>query len=498
MAFQIKKIINILNICSGGKNNFPPSPEESEYFYDDYVDYPYNETLLNETKINTVEPTTAKPSSHYISGDTPTIYAAPKNKTKNPDAPKEIPGSPSSSGFTFFGLPLPSINLNGLLGNGRKEEQQQPATQSQADRKAGIVTSTSRGTGRGKVFPPTLPEIQTGGFVPVTPGYGGFKPMLSPASTTQNPPERITTITAQTTVVKPTESTAEATKVTTTIIPQSTNSYLLKETQFSSMGHPVPSPGVNLNLQGTTTELSINRSEIISKTHTKTQIHPLETENDSEENNSEKIDAEIVKEIHLKSQKQQTPNGINGTNYAKNSSTLQFQSYINSETFEDTFQNVVDNVSVTPPTYLQGTKDVPTTSTSKEAITETPKKENTATPLTSLLIPGGQQPHFRPPGRSTITKVVSPHASASAPLLSSMQVSDEAVSPSSEFKEELITEGSAQNLKKNSDSDTSWYFTNYNKTNLEPFVGASVYNRGSGIEFSAHMVVLVVCLTLVF
>lgn len=91
---------------------------------------------------------------------------------------------------------------------------------------------------------------------------------------------------------------------------------------------------------------------------------------------------------------------------------------------------------------------------------------------------------------------MSPHASASAPLLSSMQVSDETVSPSSGSKEELITEGSVQNLEK--DSDTSWYFTNYNKTNLEPFVGASVYNKGSGLDFRARLVVLVVGLTLAY
>lgn len=32
---------------STNKNSLAPSPEESDYFYDEYVDYPYNETMLD-------------------------------------------------------------------------------------------------------------------------------------------------------------------------------------------------------------------------------------------------------------------------------------------------------------------------------------------------------------------------------------------------------------------------------------------------------------------
>ncbi|XP_030753584.1 protein artichoke isoform X2 [Sitophilus oryzae] len=41
------------NNNSGNKNNIPPLPEESEYFYDDYVDYPDNGTGANVVDSNT-------------------------------------------------------------------------------------------------------------------------------------------------------------------------------------------------------------------------------------------------------------------------------------------------------------------------------------------------------------------------------------------------------------------------------------------------------------
>lgn len=108
-------------------NYIAPSPEESDYFYEEYVDYPYNETNSidnqnnqNKNFSNIKQETTTEKSSHYVPGDTPTIYAAPsKDKQKQTTASADVPKgntipSPSSSGFTFFGVPLPSINLNKL------------------------------------------------------------------------------------------------------------------------------------------------------------------------------------------------------------------------------------------------------------------------------------------------------------------------------------------------------------------------------------------------
>jgi len=169
-----------------------PSPEESEYFYDEYVEYQYEEGNSTATKNHSsvmltteipliVEPSSSDPvsasntgvSSHYIPGDTPTFYAGSryeKNKTTgiNNAVKQKVPAPPqASSGFTFFGIPLPSLSLGTLWGSGRN-----------ADAKSDNNRMRFIGA-RGKVqmLPPT---VQSGGFVPMLPGSGGFIPIAGP------------------------------------------------------------------------------------------------------------------------------------------------------------------------------------------------------------------------------------------------------------------------------------------------------------------------------
>lgn len=168
-----------------GTTPLPPLPNESEYFYDDYVDYPYENGSTTVPEKSHLSLTTASSIEEFSSlqvssepsppatGGTPTIYAASgsgatnrKNKTTMVPT-KDVPPSPSSSGFTFFGVPLPSLNFN-LWGNsGRK-----------ADRKSD--SSGRPGRGRVHLFPPTEPEIHRGGFVPIPRGESGFVPIVDP------------------------------------------------------------------------------------------------------------------------------------------------------------------------------------------------------------------------------------------------------------------------------------------------------------------------------
>jgi hypothetical protein len=169
-----------------------PSPEESEYFYDEYVEYQYEEgnstanknrsTVMLTTDIPLiVEPSSSDPvsasntgvSSHYTPGDTPTFYAGSryeKNKTTSGiNNVKQQASAPpqTSSGFTFFGIPLPSLSLGTLWGSGRN-----------ADAKSDSGGMRFIGA-RGKVqmLPP---PVQSGGFVPMLPGSGGFVPIADP------------------------------------------------------------------------------------------------------------------------------------------------------------------------------------------------------------------------------------------------------------------------------------------------------------------------------
>lgn len=466
---------------TGGKNNVAPSPQESEYFYDDYVDYPYNESITTNGNVKSKpESTTGRPSvqqttksSHYVPGDTPTIYAATKDKTKvQNNTNKNVTKSPGSSGFTFFGVPLPSLNLNSLLGGTGRKEDHTP----DAERKAGIVTTT-RGSGRGSVYPPTVPEIQTGGFVPVIPGSGGFQPIPNP--TLEMPPGSNMSVNIEMLNVTrswPPQNSTEPANVSPATISHSTNTYIMRKSSYSSMGHPVPTPPPEIRV---TTEYNANEASTVAKLHTKVVTHPPQPQTSTPHTLGQ-----VIKPIN--------------TTYNRNVSKLHLNGFTNSEAYANTFKQYATNMppSTTPrPEEIVSTKDsthvIAVSESSKEEITEQPKKENAATPLTSLLAPGGQ-PNYRPPGRSIITKVTSPHASATAPLLSSMQVADD-VFPSP-YKEEIITEGTMSNMEKG-ESDTSWYFMNYNKTNLEPYIG-NVYSKecSSFNHFSkVEVVLLFIC-----
>lgn len=158
----------------GNNVQMAPSPEESEYFYDEYVDYPFNDTSMelgNSTKylfFNRTHGFNSTPAYHFIPGDTPTLYAGHNpNKTHSNAQYNNInPGT----GFTFFGMPLPSLNIGKLWGSQRKTERK-------------MQDGRPRDSGRLQAFPPSQPDVQSGGFVPLTPGAsGGFQPISDPSS----------------------------------------------------------------------------------------------------------------------------------------------------------------------------------------------------------------------------------------------------------------------------------------------------------------------------
>ncbi|XP_018336498.1 protein artichoke-like [Agrilus planipennis] len=154
-------------------NELVPSPQESEYFYDEFIDYPINETVLETIQ---QEKGQILKSPHFTPGDTPTLYAATRNKTriKNifSDIPRNVTNSPSSSGFTFFGLPLGNFALNKFWGpKGRMSVS--PKLDEEFERKKAMILNS---------VPPKfkLPNLQEGGFVPFIPGTGGFTPIPGP------------------------------------------------------------------------------------------------------------------------------------------------------------------------------------------------------------------------------------------------------------------------------------------------------------------------------
>ncbi|XP_067643434.1 protein artichoke [Eurosta solidaginis] len=102
-----------------------PLAGESEYFYDQYVDYtPSNETsaYVSTDAPNTAHASTASNSILNAPHKTPLSSDVDLNKTilntnyfKRPPPPTQ-----SSSPFTIFGYPLPSLNLSRFFGIGQR------------------------------------------------------------------------------------------------------------------------------------------------------------------------------------------------------------------------------------------------------------------------------------------------------------------------------------------------------------------------------------------
>lgn len=114
-------------------NNQRPSPVESDYFYDQYVDYPVNDTLSNALNF------THNQTSPYLDFN--------QNKFTLNQLP--LPRPPPSSQFTFFGHPLPSLGLGNVWGAGRT-----------ANNRASSGENSTRGKGRVQIFRPGDPELE--------------------------------------------------------------------------------------------------------------------------------------------------------------------------------------------------------------------------------------------------------------------------------------------------------------------------------------------------
>lgn len=210
---------NIETYSNNNNNNkLPPSPEESDYFYDQYVDYPNND--INETFLATSNhsaPVNAIPNDANRNKIKDEIVDFNKNKFNNfGQKPPPPPPPQNNSPFTFFGVPIPSIgnvfgnnhgrngkhvNINALNGGSRGTGRVQTYRPNESvDHKRGtserpVESSESDSNENRKPAKPennlfSRPEFQTpfhepkpekGGFSPIVPGtQGGFTPVNGP------------------------------------------------------------------------------------------------------------------------------------------------------------------------------------------------------------------------------------------------------------------------------------------------------------------------------
>lgn len=142
-------------------NENKPLPEETDYFYDDVVDLndktEIQRGFSTEKSLSTISPAIL---SHYIPGDTPTLYASTRSNSSSVNSDHPLQSNPGGTDFTFFGVPIPPLNFNNIWGQ-------------------------TKGTGkrlkdsRRNSLPKKSSAVEQDGFTPILPGTGGFRPMIT-------------------------------------------------------------------------------------------------------------------------------------------------------------------------------------------------------------------------------------------------------------------------------------------------------------------------------
>ncbi|CAH1183084.1 unnamed protein product [Phaedon cochleariae] len=505
----------------GGKNNLAPSPEESEYFYDYYIDYPYNDSLIDpkvavKEKIRDEEMTTQNvldrflqtKSKDNIAGDTPTLYAASSTKPK-PDIPQKVSHSPSNSGFTFFGLPLPDVNLKNLFG---PDQARTPVM----ERKSAIVNDSPKSKRKfiaqmEMLQPPKMPELQ-GGFLPVLPGYGGFKPMPDPSIAIKNPQRKQEVVNEKQQGLQVDLQKQQVESQKQQVAPQKQQVAPQKQQVESQKQQVKPKVKGQIEaLKQPQKKLNFERSQLLSNQSTffnftsdslptnrnkKSQLATIKLEsianvkifNQSVSHNFEEHPSTESAEILNSSERTET---VSFTTVVVDKMTDVVET--TTVVVETSTVPVRDETTTVKPTQLNESGVVSNDSkvVENQKITQhsepifeekpskpdtQPEKKHNGSVLSAFLVPGGEQYQFKPTAKSTITKVQNPHDSNSndaSILKSSLRVSDfpDFAKVESARVENVVSDDSIITSTDEGMTETNdWYFENYNKQNVEPFV----------------------------
>lgn len=386
-----------------------PSPEESDYFYDEYVDYPYNETLIDGLN-NEVSVT----QNTNRSGSLPTIYAAMNNTA---DRNKQAPTNKPNSGFTFFGMDLPPLDMGKLLNSGRKIDW--------PDKKNSHTHSHSHNHGGNKYQLPEPPKFETGGFSPILPTTaGGFRPIPDPTLNVSH----------------------------TAVQAQSATSYNKQDAVGQAIAAVSTKPPVKTAHNNTT------HSKI------KSEIHELQAYIDDD--NSTHVAYNRTKNVE---EQKSDPNNLSKYNLMESNLTI---------TQVTEKESMLITTDTSNDMSLQAWMESSTSSyTSSTAVTSKPpmKKhiETAPTALSAVLVPTTAELHERNLGKrpATITKVNLPnieHYDHRENFSANRE-------PKTRFSE-ILTTG---NTKTRQIGDNDWYYKNYNNSNLEPYIAPGVHKPTS-------------------
>ncbi|XP_024872754.1 protein artichoke [Temnothorax curvispinosus] len=530
-AFGITETIPLWMNLKDSSTQKPSVSQDSDYFYQ-YVDYQDNGSDTS-TLLPSVSTISAPTQTVKIIHPPPPTQKHQKNATSPIKKNPMMPPSPSSSGFTFFGLPLPNLNFN-LWGNsGRKAERKE----SSSDRP---------GRGRYRSFPPTEPEIHRGGFLPLPRGQSGFVPIADPrltyekqakhentskslnVSNTSVQEERPSRKSGNSTVTKVEKIISKSGKPRTSFREREelpTTSTFVRSTGFES--HKILS-NVNKTSLNTSNVVKNSASIIVEEdssqeayeTSVSTEIYDGESLEINTEDTKfiEKPQMEVANRIVWTTPKaviaetkkatitketvtaavEVIPANENGSKdwaleiseYDKDPIFL--SSTVDSHEKPDN-SDIVIKIDAEPIPRFSATTTSSTSHPRPKETTTTTSRGTEASALSALLIPGGQVPssgpvvNLRPLGRSTITKVASPYISYNAEQSREKQKSIAGAAQRSEITDETTIESQNEafvvddEAKVIDNSPFNWYFQHYNDTNLEPYVGIA-YSGAAKIE----------------
>lgn len=391
---------HIKNSYQGNKLSNRPLPEESDYFYDEYVDYPYNETILEN--LNGELNQTDKTNNRL--GNTPKLGNPIKNTT-TPKTGIALKVPVPTSGFTFFGVPLPSLDMGKLLNTGRKIDWSDNRNNQQHGQKYQVTEP---------------PRFETGGFSPMLPASSnGFKPIANP--------------------------TISHTMIGNKVSSSKNNTERVGQS-FSAVDNAPPKKTVQNNT-----------------THKKTKSETHELEAYRGADNSTRIAYNRTKNIEVQNS---DPINIRKYNLMESNMTItqatEKEGIITTDTSNDmSLQGWLETTSVFPPTM-----------TSKPPIKkhiENHSSPSEPTALSAILIPR-DDPTKNHSRAATITKVNMPHAehydlhNKYTPVINR--------EAKTRFSEAIETGDT--NTKTKRIDDHEWYYKNYNKTNLDPYVAPGI------------------------
>ncbi|EFN75540.1 Insulin-like growth factor-binding protein complex acid labile chain [Harpegnathos saltator] len=556
-AFGITETVPLWMNLKDSSTQKPSISQDPDYFYE-YLDYQQDNTSMSPPGVSTasvptqtvkiIQPPSPPPPPPSPSQTQKQHQSQQKNATSPVKKHPAMPPSPSSSGFTFFGVPLPSLNFNLWGHSGRK-----------AERKESSSSSGRPGRGRYRFFPPTEPEIHRGGFVPLPRAQSGFVPIVDPrlmyekrakyenvtkssnASGTVMPQEERVRKSGNSTVIKVEKNT----------VPRTTNkSQTEREREELSTASTLDRSAVLMS-SFESRKISTDVNKISSSTPSTTKnIEPIVVEETSQEahetsvstkiydSESLEVSTENVKFIEkpqvqtasriiwttpkvtmTESRKATTAKEIVTTTMEvapKGSSTAKWDlevseyegdsSHLSSTT--DFYDEDDSYTTKANPPISRFLTSVTTPALSRPKETTTMMISHTsrgteASALSAFLIPGGQVPssgptvNFRPLGRSTITKVASPHLDRN--LGEPSRERQKFVTGSTLKNTEIVDDRTLgqneafivdEEARVTDDGPFNWYFQHYNDTNLEPYVGV-VYGGVAKIDASPWLFVLV-------